>query len=1390
MPRHLFAIGSAAFDRLVNQANDQCLIISGESGAGKTESTKLVMQYLAVVNKGTTSSHITEQILEANPLLESFGNAKTIKNDNSSRFGKFIEVFFNSGCITGARTTHYLLEKSRIVNQARGERNYHVFYEMLTGMSQAERAKYGLGAAAGYNYLNQGGGNLKNALRDDAEEFQRLDRSLDVINFKPAEKKTIFSILAAVLHLGNVEFRMEGDGNRSVSVEKLEIANHQQVDWAARLLDLSSGDLEKALIYKVTETAGERILTIRTVEQAVDARDGITKSLYTSLFEWLVSRINSTTTRDTKLNYIAILDIYGFEVFTHNSFEQLCINHANEYIQFFFNRHIFQLEQNEYQKEKIPWTEIEFNNNQQCLDLMAKRPTGIFHLLDDESNFPQGSDKSFLDKCHYHHTGHKNYTYPRTTPMCFIVVHYAGRVTYDVNRFVEKNRDTLKQDVISMFQASGSEIISGMFHALQAKEVKRSSMEPSKRFGPRKMRASTVATKFCESLDDLLSSMSKCNPFFVRCIKPNTTKSSMTFEMESVMEQLRYSGMLETVRIRKAGFPIRLTFRKFADRYRFLIGAISFRTTPRDIVLRILEKIDPKMQQEFKMGITKVFLKEHFENYLERLRTSVIIKAVVIIQRYAKGYIAYKRYQKLRQTIIGIQARIRGVTVRRRTRAVLIGLVLMQARVRGFLQRRRYAKMLLRHREALEIQRKREEELARLREEEAARNARQSVALNEVMQLKHQLNSEMLGEPTAPPPTSVPVTSVPVTLTNLEIPHQLHVLLQDAEARPLRYNEKQHVVKVPGSNPELKTATALPANIEDYSFSKYISIHFKSEAFGYQAVPLTTSLHKLGPEEEQIALTLNKLILRFIHNTDQPTNALPEDKLYIMGSYIIQQCISHRSLRDEVYCQLCSLSWGNPSRDSSNRVWLLMSNLLAVCPPSSNLKNYLLKFMSDHAFEGYKAYCQHKLLTMDPYAFEFEDARPYPPTLLEWKAHQLMGKMTIATWFNDKKMLNHEVHSWVTGNDFAKALLQQRGITSANNGWSISMLEGGVRCELAGSDYVLDLVSEVEIPPNMETNEPGFIVSSENVSEIKSRRNPSHQGGSAANGLHDLFNKPTYGATGQVNSVGTEEFSNGVYPAMYPKPDYAIEKYTERRDRGANLRRSQEEKAVFICSAPEDYPAISNAQRDADFVGSLFQPIIDFDGGIGLDDRYEVDQALRGGGDTPAGPTMNQQMPGQPIYNPLAAMPQPVYAAYQPAPMMYPQPNYMPFQQQMPAVVPMMPQQQQAPPQNTADNLQQALMAQQLQMQSMQTQQMVQDLQRQMAALQTSGKSQESSPDYQTIQQLQKEISDLKQREDRHSSERKPKWQPDPQSATILKMEKEIEELKKQAKQSFATKSV
>ena len=438
-----------------------------------------------------------------------------------------------------------------------------MFYELLDGLTEQEKEKYGLLNADKYFYLNQGSSPEIEG-KNDGEDFRFLLAAMQVLGFTNEEQDTIFRILASVLHLGNIFFHRK---QLIHGQEGVEVGSDAEIRWVAHLLHLPLEGIFKALTVKTTEARNERMVTPLNIDQALDARDAIAKALYSSLFSWLVQRVNLIVYKGSKKTTIAILDIYGFEDFKDNSFEQLCINYANETLQSHFNKFVFKLEQQEYLKEKIDWQTLTYPDNQQVLNLISKKPIGIMPLLDDESNFPKATDNSFLEKCHYNHALNELYSRPRMSSMEFGIKHYAGQVWYTVDGFLEKNRDTLRPDVIDLLINSKMPMISRMFQSLrESSEMNKSFSRNDGRFITMKPRAPTVSARFQDSLSSLLDIMSKYNPWFVRCIKPNNQKAPMKFEIPIVLEQLRYSGMLETIRIRKLGYPIKIKFQQFANR--------------------------------------------------------------------------------------------------------------------------------------------------------------------------------------------------------------------------------------------------------------------------------------------------------------------------------------------------------------------------------------------------------------------------------------------------------------------------------------------------------------------------------------------------------------------------------------------------------------------------------------------------------------------------------------------------------------------------------------------------------------------------------------------------------------------------------------------------------
>ncbi|XP_050309593.1 myosin-VIIa-like [Anthonomus grandis grandis] len=642
MPPHIFAVGDSSYNDMKKTKRNQCIVISGESGAGKTESTKLILQYLA----STSGQHswIEQQILEANPILEAFGNAKTVRNDNSSRFGKYINVDFNEqGAIEGAKIEQYLLEKSRIVSQNDGERNYHIFYSMLAGLSREEKKRLDLGEADMYHYLT-GGNTLHCDGRDEFKEFADISGALKVLNFSDKETGNIFTLLAAILHLGNLRFR---SGTVSHS-DSSEVNDQVLCEKIARLLGVNASSLEEAFTKKSIYTRGETIISAMSKEQAVDSRNAFAKNIYGKLFIMIVQRINSVIYKP-KIPHkksIGVLDIFGFENFTLNSFEQLCINYANENLQQFFVQHIFKLEQDHYAKEGISWARIDFIDNQEALDMIGLKPMNVFSLIDEESKFPKGTDFSMLSKLHKQHGGKRYYLKPKSdmTP-AFGIQHFAGPVFYDVPGFLDKNRDTFSNDLRNLVKTTQNCMLKDIFKEDLSSE--KNTM--------------TLSMQFKQSLAQLMQNLWVSNPYFVRCIKPNEHKKPQIFDKSLCCKQLRYSGMMETTKIRQAGYPIRYSYPDFVDRFRYICRGIppSHIGNCKDSTNRICKAVLGN-SADYQLGHSKVFLKNPDNDKLEELRSVVLEKYVRVLQTALKGWIHRQRFLKLRAAAVVFQKHFRG----------------------------------------------------------------------------------------------------------------------------------------------------------------------------------------------------------------------------------------------------------------------------------------------------------------------------------------------------------------------------------------------------------------------------------------------------------------------------------------------------------------------------------------------------------------------------------------------------------------------------------------------------------------------------------------------------------------------------------------------------------
>ncbi|KAH7404329.1 hypothetical protein KP509_15G021000 [Ceratopteris richardii] len=611
------------------------------------------MQYLAAVGGG---GGVENEILKTNPILEAFGNARTLRNDNSSRFGKLIDIFFEDcGKICGAKIQTYLLEKSRVVQQAEGERSYHIFYQLCAGADKELRETINLRPANDFRYLNQSSClHIENV--DDSLKFQETIDAMDVVQISKEDQESAFAMLASILWLGNITFRVI-DNDNHVTVD-----DNEAVSCAASLLKCSKEHLMEALCTRKMRAGHENIVQKLTASQAADSRDALAKAIYAGLFDWLVDCINKSLEVGKRHSgrSISILDIYGFESFVKNSFEQLCINYANERLQQYFNQHLFKLEQEEYISEGIDWTEVEFIDNQECLELIEKRPLGLISLLDEESTFPKGTDYTLAEKLKEHLTFNGCFKGERSRG--FRIRHYAGEVTYDTIGFLEKNRDLLHSDLLHLL--SSCEMHLPQHFACNVEQTLLKLTGPVRRSGIESQKQS-VATKFKGQLASLMQRLEDTEPHFIRCIKPNTLQQPNLYQEDLVLQQLRCCGVLEVVRIARSGYPTRIAHQNFAQRYHFLLPlSLANQEDPLSICVAILHqfKVRPDMYQ---VGYTKLFFRAGQVGRLEDIRLQTL-NGIVLFQKIYRGYKVRQYFRKLKRTAIMLQSLIRARKVRRK----------------------------------------------------------------------------------------------------------------------------------------------------------------------------------------------------------------------------------------------------------------------------------------------------------------------------------------------------------------------------------------------------------------------------------------------------------------------------------------------------------------------------------------------------------------------------------------------------------------------------------------------------------------------------------------------------------------------------------------------------
>ncbi|XP_017790983.1 PREDICTED: myosin heavy chain, muscle isoform X9 [Habropoda laboriosa] len=660
VPPHIFAISDGAYVNMLTNSENQSMLITGESGAGKTENTKKVIAYFATVGASTKKADdatqkkgsLEDQVVQTNPVLEAFGNAKTVRNDNSSRFGKFIRIHFGpSGKLAGADIETYLLEKARVISQQALERSYHIFYQMMSGSVKGLKEMCCLSDnVTDYYFVSQGKTTIPNV--DDGEECTLTDQAFDVLGFTQEEKNDIYKITAAVMHMGGMKFKQRG------REEQAEADGTEDGERVAKLLGTDCADLYKNLLKPRIKVGNEFVTQGRNKDQVAYSVGAMSKAMFDRLFKWLVKKCNETLdTQQKRQHFIGVLDIAGFEIFDFNSFEQLCINFTNEKLQQFFNHHMFVLEQEEYTKEGIQWEFIDFGMDLlACIELIEK-PMGILSILEEESMFPKATDKTFEEKLNNNHLGKSpNYLKPKPPKpgqqaAHFAIGHYAGNVPYNITGWLEKNKDPLNDTVVDQFKKSANKLLIEIFadHPGQSGDAGGGGGGKGGR-GKKGGGFSTVSSSYREQLNNLMTTLRATQPHFVRCIIPNEMKQPGVIDSHLVMHQLTCNGVLEGIRICRKGFPNRMVYPDFKLRYKILAPAAvdKVASDPKKAAAAILEAsgLDP---DQYRLGHTKVFFRAGVLGQMEEFRDERLGKIVSWMQAYIRGYLSRKDYKKLQE---------------------------------------------------------------------------------------------------------------------------------------------------------------------------------------------------------------------------------------------------------------------------------------------------------------------------------------------------------------------------------------------------------------------------------------------------------------------------------------------------------------------------------------------------------------------------------------------------------------------------------------------------------------------------------------------------------------------------------------------------------------------